>query len=130
MSVKVDTSLYLVTCLGISCGCLPVLHLGVKLRVGCIIWYWNKASSLPVTDGSLIDVMQQNNLSNPPTPPASLPPTPPPVACQKLVNGFATTEELAGKAGVLGGHDGKARLCWVCKVSPVGRKWQNNHRIS
>lgn len=51
--------------------------------------------------------MQQNNLSNPPTPPASLPPTPPPVACQKLVNGFATTEELAGKAGMLGGHDGK-----------------------
>lgn len=61
-------------------------------------------------DGSLIDVMQQNNLSNPPTPPASLPPTPPPVACQKLVNGFATTEELAGKAGVLGGHDGKAHV--------------------
>lgn len=50
-------------------------------------------------------IYKQNNLSNPPTPPASLPPTPPPVACQKLVNGFATTEELAGKAGVLGGHD-------------------------
>lgn len=44
---------------------------------------------------------QQNNLSNPPTPPASLPPTPPPVACQKMANGFATAEELAGKAGVL-----------------------------
>ncbi|XP_075602786.1 histone-lysine N-methyltransferase 2C isoform X10 [Balearica regulorum gibbericeps] len=43
-------------------------------------------------------IYKQNNLSNPPTPPASLPPTPPPVACQKLVNGFATTEELAGKA--------------------------------
>lgn len=53
------------------------------------------------------NLLQQNNLSNPPTPPASLPPTPPPVACQKLVNGFATTEELAGKAGMLGGHDGK-----------------------
>ncbi|XP_042715177.2 histone-lysine N-methyltransferase 2C isoform X7 [Chrysemys picta bellii] len=50
-------------------------------------------------------IYKQNNLSNPPTPPASLPPTPPPVACQKMVNGFATTEELAGKAGMLGGHD-------------------------
>lgn len=51
--------------------------------------------------------MQQNNLSNPPTPPASLPPTPPPVTCQKIVNGFATTEELATKAGMMGGPDGK-----------------------
>ncbi|XP_077158924.1 histone-lysine N-methyltransferase 2C isoform X5 [Paroedura picta] len=50
-------------------------------------------------------IYKQNNLSNPPTPPASLPPTPPPVACQKMVNGFATTEELASKAGMLGGHD-------------------------
>ncbi|EMP36115.1 Histone-lysine N-methyltransferase MLL3 [Chelonia mydas] len=50
-------------------------------------------------------IYKQNNLSNPPTPPASLPPTPPPVACQKMVNGFATTEELSGKAGMLGGHD-------------------------
>ncbi|KAM4687610.1 histone-lysine N-methyltransferase 2C [Discoglossus pictus] len=49
-------------------------------------------------------IFKQNNLSNPPTPPASLPPTPPPVACQKMVNGFATTEELAGKAAMLGGH--------------------------
>ncbi|XP_042638152.1 histone-lysine N-methyltransferase 2C [Orycteropus afer afer] len=48
---------------------------------------------------------QQNNLSNPPTPPASLPPTPPPMACQKMTNGFATTEELAGKAGVLVSHE-------------------------
>ncbi|XP_053464427.1 histone-lysine N-methyltransferase 2C isoform X7 [Nycticebus coucang] len=48
---------------------------------------------------------QQNNLSNPPTPPASLPPTPPPMACQKMANGFATTEELAGKAGVLVNHE-------------------------
>ncbi|XP_073705573.1 histone-lysine N-methyltransferase 2C [Garra rufa] len=40
-------------------------------------------------------IYKQNNLSNPPTPPASLPPTPPPVARQKLLNGFATTEELA-----------------------------------
>ncbi|XP_075811542.1 histone-lysine N-methyltransferase 2C isoform X16 [Microtus pennsylvanicus] len=47
----------------------------------------------------------QNNLSNPPTPPASLPPTPPPMACQKMANGFATTEELAGKAGVLVSHE-------------------------
>lgn len=50
---------------------------------------------------------QQNNLSNPPTPPASLPPTPPPVARQKLVNGFATAEELARKAAVISGHEGK-----------------------
>ncbi|KAE8595665.1 hypothetical protein XENTR_v10015836 [Xenopus tropicalis] len=53
-------------------------------------------------------IFKQNNLSNPPTPPASLPPTPPPVSCQKLVNGFATTEELAGKAAILGGHVTKA----------------------
>lgn len=51
-------------------------------------------------------LLQQNNLSNPPTPPASLPPTPPPMACQKMANGFATTEELAGKAGVLASHEG------------------------
>lgn len=51
-------------------------------------------------------LLQQNNLSNPPTPPASLPPTPPPMACQKMANGFATTEELAGKAGVLVTHEG------------------------
>ncbi|XP_063159425.1 histone-lysine N-methyltransferase 2C isoform X3 [Candoia aspera] len=50
-------------------------------------------------------IYKQNNLSNPPTPPASLPPTPPPVTCQKIVNGFATTEELATKAGMLGGPD-------------------------
>ncbi|XP_036376198.1 histone-lysine N-methyltransferase 2C [Megalops cyprinoides] len=50
-------------------------------------------------------IYKQNNLSNPPTPPASLPPTPPPVARQKMVNGFATTEELARKAAVMGGHD-------------------------
>ncbi|XP_040290054.1 histone-lysine N-methyltransferase 2C isoform X1 [Bufo bufo] len=53
-------------------------------------------------------IFKQNNLSNPPTPPASLPPTPPPVACQKMVNGYATTEELAGKAALLGGHVTKA----------------------
>ncbi|XP_036452981.1 histone-lysine N-methyltransferase 2C isoform X2 [Colossoma macropomum] len=50
-------------------------------------------------------IYKQNNLSNPPTPPASLPPTPPPVARQKLLNGFATTEELASKAAVISGHD-------------------------
>ncbi|KAM6971552.1 LOW QUALITY PROTEIN: histone-lysine N-methyltransferase 2C-like [Tautogolabrus adspersus] len=42
-------------------------------------------------------LIYKNNLSNPPTPPASLPPTPPPVARQKLVNGFASTEELSRK---------------------------------
>ncbi|XP_064202618.1 histone-lysine N-methyltransferase 2C-like isoform X6 [Anguilla rostrata] len=50
-------------------------------------------------------IYKQNNLSNPPTPPASLPPTPPPVARQKMVNGFATSEELASKAAIMGGHD-------------------------
>ncbi|KAM9500181.1 histone-lysine N-methyltransferase 2C isoform 4-T4 [Clarias gariepinus] len=50
-------------------------------------------------------LIYKNNLSNPPTPPASLPPTPPPVARQKLLNGFATTEELASKAAVVGGHE-------------------------
>ncbi|XP_062849822.1 histone-lysine N-methyltransferase 2C isoform X2 [Trichomycterus rosablanca] len=50
-------------------------------------------------------IYKQNNLSNPPTPPASLPPTPPPVARQKLLNGFATTEELAAKAAVVSSHD-------------------------
>ncbi|KAM8849364.1 histone-lysine N-methyltransferase 2C isoform 9-T9 [Spinachia spinachia] len=44
---------------------------------------------------------KQSNLSNPPTPPASLPPTPPPVNRQKMINGFATTEELASKAAAL-----------------------------
>ncbi|XP_077411790.1 histone-lysine N-methyltransferase 2C isoform X2 [Vanacampus margaritifer] len=43
----------------------------------------------------------KSNLSNPPTPPASLPPTPPPVNRQKMINGFATTEELASKAAVM-----------------------------
>ncbi|XP_068197773.1 histone-lysine N-methyltransferase 2C [Antennarius striatus] len=44
---------------------------------------------------------KQSNLSNPPTPPASLPPTPPPVNRQKMINGFATTEELANKAAAM-----------------------------
>uniref|UniRef100_A0A8C1QMJ4 Histone-lysine N-methyltransferase 2C n=1 Tax=Cyprinus carpio TaxID=7962 RepID=A0A8C1QMJ4_CYPCA len=52
---------------------------------------------LDSTDSSV----RQNNLSNPPTPPASLPPTPPPVAKQKLLNGFATAEELTRKAEVM-----------------------------
>ncbi|XP_041823896.1 histone-lysine N-methyltransferase 2C-like isoform X4 [Melanotaenia boesemani] len=50
-----------------------------------------------VTDYYSQLIYKQNNLSNPPTPPASLPPTPPPVARQKLVNGFATTDELTRK---------------------------------
>lgn len=36
----------------------------------------------------------QNNLSNPPTPPSSLPPTPPPSVQQKMVNGVTSSEEL------------------------------------
>ena len=47
----------------------------------------------------LIVPLYQNNLSNPPTPPASLPPTPPPLPRQKLMNGFATTDELTRKDG-------------------------------
>lgn len=50
-----------------------------------------------VTDYYSQLIYKQNNLSNPPTPPASLPPTPPPATRQKLVNGFATTEELSRK---------------------------------
>ncbi|XP_051538392.1 histone-lysine N-methyltransferase 2C-like isoform X2 [Myxocyprinus asiaticus] len=50
-------------------------------------------------------LIYKNNLSNPPTPPASLPPTPPPLARQKLLNGFASTEELARKAEVMGEHE-------------------------
>ncbi|MEQ2221092.1 hypothetical protein ILYODFUR_012128 [Ilyodon furcidens] len=42
-------------------------------------------------------LIYKNDLSNPPTPPASLPPTPPPVNRQKMVNGFATMEELSRK---------------------------------
>lgn len=49
-----------------------------------------------------VPILQQSNLSNPPTPPASLPPTPPPVNRQKMINGFATTEELANKAAAMG----------------------------
>eukprot|EP00066_Takifugu_rubripes_P017212 XP_011606478.1 PREDICTED: histone-lysine N-methyltransferase 2C-like [Takifugu rubripes] len=45
-------------------------------------------------------LIYKNNLSNPPTPPASLPPTPPPAARQKLMNGFATTDELSTKDGL------------------------------
>lgn len=35
------------------------------------------------------------------------------MACQKMANGFATTEELAGKAGVLVSHEVgcQARAC-------------------
>ncbi|XP_041102786.1 histone-lysine N-methyltransferase 2C-like isoform X5 [Polyodon spathula] len=50
-------------------------------------------------------IYKQNNLSNPPTPPASLPPTPPPLARHKIVNGFATAEELASKAAVMRGPE-------------------------
>lgn len=105
--------MYLVTYLRINYCCLSVLPPGVK------ICEWVTLSSTrtrkvftlySVADLQFFNLMQQNNLSNPPTPPASLPPTPPPVACQKLVNGFATTEELAGKAGMLGGHDGKTNM--------------------
>ncbi|XP_028831976.1 histone-lysine N-methyltransferase 2C isoform X2 [Denticeps clupeoides] len=50
-------------------------------------------------------IYKQNNLSNPPTPPASLPPTPPPMVRQKILNGFATADELTGRAALGGSHD-------------------------
>uniref|UniRef100_A0A8C4EJ29 [histone H3]-lysine(4) N-methyltransferase n=1 Tax=Dicentrarchus labrax TaxID=13489 RepID=A0A8C4EJ29_DICLA len=52
-------------------------------------------------DTVMTQIKQQSNLSNPPTPPASLPPTPPPVNRQKMINGFATTEELAMSKGLV-----------------------------
>uniref|UniRef100_A0A1A8R9Q8 [histone H3]-lysine(4) N-methyltransferase n=1 Tax=Nothobranchius pienaari TaxID=704102 RepID=A0A1A8R9Q8_9TELE len=54
-------------------------------------------ASLDGTSDYYSQLIFKNNLINPPTPPASLPPTPPPVARQKLVNGFATTEEMTRK---------------------------------
>lgn len=42
-------------------------------------------------------LLYKNDLSNPPTPPASLPPTPPPVSRQQMVNGFVSMEELNRK---------------------------------
>ncbi|XP_043959917.1 histone-lysine N-methyltransferase 2C isoform X2 [Gambusia affinis] len=60
-------------------------------------------------------LVYKNNLSNPPTPPASLPPTPPPVSRQKMVNGFATMEELTRKE--LSEQEGELQvLCWDAKV--------------
>lgn len=93
--------------------CLSVLPLGVEIGEWVMLSCTRTGQVFTlcsVADLWFFNLMQQNNLSNPPTPPASLPPTPPPVACQKLVNGFATTEELAGKAGMLGGHDGKTKI--------------------
>ncbi|XP_060778549.1 histone-lysine N-methyltransferase 2C isoform X7 [Neoarius graeffei] len=66
---------------------------------------FGSASLDGVTDYYSQLIYKQNNLSNPPTPPASLPPTPPPVARQKMVNGFATAEELARKASVITGNE-------------------------
>ncbi|XP_077410700.1 histone-lysine N-methyltransferase 2C-like [Vanacampus margaritifer] len=52
----------------------------------------------------------KNILGNPPTPPASLPPTPPPVAKQKLLNGFATADEVSRKDGkCVPSHNGEKR---------------------
>lgn len=82
----------------------------------------------------LLWCLQQSNLSNPPTPPASLPPTPPPVNRQKMINGFATTEELASKAAAMGKHS-----WWCTSMSHFSltlpltliRKWvQVNYRNS
>lgn len=110
--------MYLVAYLRINCHCLSVVPLDVKIREWvtiCSSRTWQVFTLCFMANLLFFTLLQQNNLSNPPTPPASLPPTPPPVACQKLVNGFATTEELAGKAGMLGGHDGKANAyCLPC----------------
>lgn len=57
------------------------------------------------------------------------------MACQKMANGFATTEELAGRAGVLMSHEGMMldlrgaplrglRHCQLCVV-----KWQSGHEV-
>lgn len=62
--------------------------------------------------------LQQSNLSNPPTPPASLPPTPPPVNRQKMINGFATTEELASKA-VMGRNTGGCTLMSLSSIFSI-----------
>lgn len=128
-----DTSMYLVIYLRINYRCLWVLPLGMKITEWVTLspTRTRQVFTLCFTANlQFFTLLQQNNLSNPPTPPASLPPTPPPVACQKLVNGFATTEELAGKAGMLGGHDGKINTyCfhnkWVkfvanCKIENWG----------
>ncbi|CAM9941807.1 unnamed protein product [Lampetra planeri] len=41
----------------------------------------------------------EKNVSDPPTPPLSLPPTPPPGTRVKLLNGFASSEEVPSKRG-------------------------------
>ncbi|KAM9332683.1 histone-lysine N-methyltransferase 2C-like [Pholidichthys leucotaenia] len=61
---------------------------------------FGNASLDGITDYYSQLIYKQNNLSNPPTPPASLPPTPPPVVRQKLVNGFATTEEITARKDI------------------------------
>lgn len=82
----------------------------------------------------MLVLFQQDNLSNPPTPPASLPPTPPPLARQKMVNGFATTEELATKAVVMGErrHSGpESHVCFGwCFYTSLFHNSLRNHSYS
>ena len=51
----------------------------------------------------------QKNMSDPPTPPLSLPPTPPPGGRTKLLNGFAAPEEMSVKRALYIGQEGKER---------------------
>ncbi|XP_031616289.2 histone-lysine N-methyltransferase 2C isoform X5 [Oreochromis aureus] len=83
--------------LGVDLGLFPPFGSSSLGRDSRLSGSFGNACLDGVTDYYSQLIYKQNNLSNPPTPPASLPPTPPPVARQKLVNGFATTEELTRK---------------------------------
>uniref|UniRef100_UPI003AABF455 histone-lysine N-methyltransferase 2C-like n=1 Tax=Centroberyx gerrardi TaxID=166262 RepID=UPI003AABF455 len=83
--------------LGVDLGLFPPYGSSSLGRDSRLTGSFGNACLDGVTDYYSQLIYKQNNLSNPPTPPASLPPTPPPVARQKLVNGFATTEELSRK---------------------------------
>uniref|UniRef100_UPI00358F6248 histone-lysine N-methyltransferase 2C-like isoform X2 n=1 Tax=Myxine glutinosa TaxID=7769 RepID=UPI00358F6248 len=48
----------------------------------------------------------EKNMSDPPTPPLSLPPTPPPGGRSKLLNGFAAPEEMSVKRALYIGQEG------------------------
>lgn len=90
---------------GVNMALFPPYGSGPNQGDSRLTGSFGTASLDGVTDYYSQLIYKQNNLSNPPTPPASLPPTPPPVARQKMVNGFATTEELSRKVPVLGSHD-------------------------
>ncbi|XP_056155239.1 histone-lysine N-methyltransferase 2C [Lampris incognitus] len=79
--------------MGVSLALFPPYGSSSLDRDSRLIGSFGNASLDGVTD-YYSQLIYKSNLSNPPTPPASLPPTPPPVARQKLVNGFASTDEL------------------------------------